>query len=148
MTHCILIGAPVDAGQRVPGCMMGPAAYRVAGLGKVLESLGHSVEDRGDVALPPLGNETHPNAAIHDLPEMIGWTKALRDAAETAMPDGMPISTERETATRPSSAETGKPSAMISFTLRDSYLNEGPRSPRNRLAQESTYCLGNGSFNR
>ena len=91
MTHCILIGAPVDAGQRVPGCMMGPAAYRVAGLGKVLESLGHSVEDRGDVALPPLGNETHPNAAIHDLPEMIGWTKSLREAAETAMPDGMPI---------------------------------------------------------
>ncbi len=91
MTHCILIGAPVDAGQRVPGCMMGPAAYRVAGLGKVLESLGHSVEDRGDVALPPLGHETHANKAIHDLPEMIGWTKALREAAETAMPDGMPI---------------------------------------------------------
>ncbi len=91
MTHCILIGAPVDEGQRVPGCMMGPAAYRVAGLGKVLESLGHTVEDRGDVALPVLGAETHANAAIHHLPEMIGWTKALRDAAETAMPDGMPI---------------------------------------------------------
>ena len=91
MTHCILIGAPVDEGQRVPGCMMGPAAYRVAGLGKVLESLGHSVEDRGDVALGPLGGEIHPNKAIHHLPEMVSWTKALRAAAEQAMPDGMPI---------------------------------------------------------
>ena len=24
---CILIGAPIDAGQRRPGCLMGPAAY-------------------------------------------------------------------------------------------------------------------------
>ena len=38
MTHCILIGAPVDEGQRVLGCLMGPAAYRVAGLGKVFLS--------------------------------------------------------------------------------------------------------------
>ncbi|MBA4492283.1 arginase [Paracoccus sp. S1E-3] len=91
MTHCILIGAPVDEGQRVPGCVMGPAAYRIAGLGRVLETLGHSVEDRGDVALPPLKDVTHPNNAIHHLPEMIGWTDALSSAAEQAMPDGMPI---------------------------------------------------------
>ncbi|MDO5642318.1 MAG: arginase [Paracoccus sp. (in: a-proteobacteria)] len=91
MTHCILIGAPVDEGQRVPGCMMGPSAYRVAGLGRVLASLGHTVEDRGDVALPPLGGETHANTAIHHLPEVIGWTRALSAAALAAMPDGMPI---------------------------------------------------------
>ena len=36
MTHCILIGAPVDEGQRNPGCLMGPAAYRVAGLARTL----------------------------------------------------------------------------------------------------------------
>ena len=50
MTHCILIGAPVDEGQRRPGCLMGPAAYRVAGLARTLSDLGHTVEDRGDVA--------------------------------------------------------------------------------------------------
>ncbi len=91
MTHCILIGAPVDEGQRVPGCMMGPSAYRVAGLGAVLQSLGHSVEDRGDVVRAPLGTETHANKAVHHLPETIAWTHALREAALEAMPDGMPI---------------------------------------------------------
>ena len=91
MTHCILIGAPVDEGQRVPGCMMGPSAYRVAGLGKVLESLGHTVEDRGDVQRGPLGEETHENSAIHHLPEVLAWTKALSASAQVAMPDGMPI---------------------------------------------------------
>ena len=45
MTHCILIGAPVDEGQRRPGCLMGPAAYRVAGLARTLADLGHTVED-------------------------------------------------------------------------------------------------------
>ncbi|MFD1794759.1 arginase [Paracoccus aurantiacus] len=91
MTHCILIGAPVDEGQRVPGCMMGPSAYRVAGLGRVLESLGHTVEDRGDVAPAPPAGETHPNSAIHHLPEVVAWTNALSVAGRSAMPDGMPI---------------------------------------------------------
>ncbi|MFV0410600.1 MAG: arginase [Paracoccus sp. (in: a-proteobacteria)] len=91
MTHCILIGAPVDEGQSVAGCMMGPAAYRVAGLGSVLASLGHTVEDRGDVTPAPPGGQTHANAAIHHLPETIAWTEALSTAAQTAMPDGMPV---------------------------------------------------------
>ncbi len=91
MTHCILIGAPVDEGQRVPGCMMGPSAYRVAGLVAVLQSLGHSVEDRGDVTPAAPAGETHANSAIHHLPETIAWTKALSDAAQAAMPNGMPI---------------------------------------------------------
>ena len=90
MSHCILIGAPVDEGQKVPGCMMGPSAYRVAGLGQVLQSLGHSVEDRGDVTRAPLGGETHANAAIHHLPETIAWTKALSAAAQQAMTPKIP----------------------------------------------------------
>ena len=51
MTHCILVGAPVDEGQRRPGCLMGPAAYRTAGLAATLATLGHTVEDRGDVVV-------------------------------------------------------------------------------------------------
>ena len=49
MTHCILIGAPVDSGQQRPGCLMGPAAYRVARLPQTLAALGHTVEDLGDL---------------------------------------------------------------------------------------------------
>ena len=32
MSNIILIGAPVDEGGSRLGCIMGPAAYRVAGL--------------------------------------------------------------------------------------------------------------------
>lgn len=91
MTHCILIGAPVDEGQRRAGCQMGPMAYRIAGIAQTLTELGHTVEDRGDVApLPPRG-ESHANAAIHHLPETIAWTEALSAAATAAMSDGMPV---------------------------------------------------------
>lgn len=91
MTHCILIGAPVDEGQRVAGCVMGPGAYRVAGLHRVLLSLGHTIEDRGDVVPEASMDEVHDNEAIHHLPEVIGWTRALHVAAFKAMPGGMPI---------------------------------------------------------
>ncbi|WP_299843831.1 arginase [uncultured Paracoccus sp.] len=91
MTHCILIGAPVDEGQRRLGCLMGPAAYRVAGLSRTLGDLGHTVEDRGDVTPRAPGNETCANPAVHHLPEILAWTEALRAAMANALPDGMPI---------------------------------------------------------
>lgn len=91
MTHCILIGAPIDSGQRRPGCLMGPAAYRVAGLAQAIRDLGHTVEDRGDVALPRLEEAHCPNPAVHSLAETIGWTDALSDATFAASGEGFPI---------------------------------------------------------
>ncbi len=91
MTHCILIGAPVDAGQRRAGCLMGPAAYRVAGLAATLQDLGHGVEDRGDVAPTTPRDVTCANPAVHHLPEIVAWTEALTAAAASAMSEGMPI---------------------------------------------------------
>ena len=91
MTHCILIGAPVDEGQRREGCVMGPMAYRVAGLGRTLAELGHTVEDRGDCTPVALRPHSHTNTAIHHLPEIIAWSEALTATATTAMSDGFPI---------------------------------------------------------
>ena len=91
MTHCILIGAPVDSGQQRPGCLMGPAAYRVAGIGRTLQSLEHSVEDRGDMTPGPLGAESTQNAAVRHLPETVAWVRTLAEAGERAMAEGMPI---------------------------------------------------------
>lgn len=91
MTHCILIGAPVDEGQRRPGCLMGPAAYRVAGLASTLTALGHTVEDRGDLRPAPGRGQSCPNPAVHHLPEIIAWTEALRAAGCAAMEEGLPI---------------------------------------------------------
>ena len=54
MHNTILIGAPIDEGQRRAGCVMGPTAYRVAGLAAAISDCGHGVNDWGDVALPAL----------------------------------------------------------------------------------------------
>jgi arginase len=88
---CILIGAPIDSGQKRPGCLMGPAAYRVAGLAKTLQALGRQVQDRGDVACRQITGVTCANTAVHGLVETIGWTEALADAGQAAMQDGFPI---------------------------------------------------------
>ena len=88
---CILIGAPVDTGQKRAGCLMGPAAYRVAGLAEAITGLGHRVIDRGDVAPvahPPM---PHPNPAVHHLAETVGWTEALMQAGRAAAAEGFPI---------------------------------------------------------
>lgn len=89
--HCILIGAPVDSGQSNPGCLMGPASYRVAGLCEMLAELGCSVDDRGDVAPRSLAAGHCTNAAVHHLAETVAWTQALAAAAENAMAAGFPV---------------------------------------------------------
>jgi arginase len=86
---CILIGAPVDSGKRRTGCLMGPDAYRTAGLARALSNLGHQVEDRGNVAPAPFTPK--PHAKLHALEETIGWTKALAEAAEAGLKDGVPV---------------------------------------------------------
>ncbi|WP_102107198.1 arginase [Oceaniglobus roseus] len=91
MTQVTLIGAPVDCGKARRGCLMGPDAFRVAGLAAALEGLGHSVRDAGNV-IPGAASE-HPGAPAHiqHLGETVAWTKALQAAARDAMKDSMPI---------------------------------------------------------
>ena len=86
---CILIGAPVDSGKKRRGCLMGPDAYRTANLKRALENLGHSVEDRGNVA--PDAFVEKPHERLHALEETIAWTSALARAAEDGLKDGVPI---------------------------------------------------------
>lgn len=93
MTHptCILIGAPVDSGKKRRGCLMGPDAYRVAGLTEALTDLGCEVQDLGNLSpAPATAPDTLP-AHVHAAAENIGWTTALADAAEAAMDKGLPI---------------------------------------------------------
>ena len=72
MPKTILIGAPIDSGQKRPGCLMGPAAYRVAGIAREIASEGHGVEDWGDLVLPDLPAVTCANPAVHSLAETLG----------------------------------------------------------------------------
>ena len=89
-TPCLLIGAPMDCGKRRRGCLMGPDAYRTAGLAETLTELGRAPRDLGNVTPAPL-RDVSGAAHIHKLAENIAWTEALSDAAETAMAQGFPI---------------------------------------------------------
>ncbi|WP_299692450.1 arginase [uncultured Tateyamaria sp.] len=84
-----LIGVPMDCGKRRQGCLMGPDAYRTAGLQAALADLGHSVDDRGNVAPDPY-SET-PDAHLHARDETVAWTTALSRTAAKAAATGLPI---------------------------------------------------------
>ncbi|MEP5729604.1 MAG: arginase [Sulfitobacter sp.] len=86
---CILVGAPIDCGKARKGCLMGPDAYRTAGLAQALGDLGHRVEDRGNIAPRPFTAKEHPK--IVALEETIAWTESLAEAAQSAFRDGLPI---------------------------------------------------------
>lgn len=90
--RCGLVGAPVQSGASQAGCIMGPDAFRSAGLADTLKDLGHSVVDFGNIGRREVFLSAHANAAIHHLKETVGWALALRDAAgEAAEQTDMPI---------------------------------------------------------
>ncbi|MGC9368879.1 MAG: arginase [Paracoccaceae bacterium] len=88
---CLLIGAPVDCGKRRAGCLMGPDAYRTAGLAAALAGLGHEVRDLGNLAPAPQRALRAENPALHGLGETVAWTEALSVAAQQAMAQGLPV---------------------------------------------------------
>ena len=90
MSHIILIGAPVDSGKRRAGCLMGPDAYRTAGLARALRDLGHKVTDWGNLS-PADHRPDAPDGNVHALNETIGWTHRLVRAGEDAAAKGVPI---------------------------------------------------------
>ena len=87
--NVILQGAPLDCGKIRRGCIMGPDAYRTAGLAEALQSLGHTVTDIGNVTPAPFDDIPHPK--LHRLSETIAWTHALADTTEASLARGMPI---------------------------------------------------------
>jgi len=92
MSRTVLIGAPIDSGQKRPGCLMGPAAFRVAGLARAISDLGHGVDDWGDLTLPELEPATCTNPAVHSLAETLAWTDILADKVDDALSTGgLPI---------------------------------------------------------
>lgn len=89
--HCILIGAPVDCGKRRRGCLMGPDAYRTAGIAEAISELGHTVSDIGNLSPQEVTVPAPKNPLVHALAENVGWTLTLMDAAQDCASKGMPI---------------------------------------------------------
>lgn len=87
--NIVLVGAPLDCGKARKGCLMGPDAYRTAGIARALTALGHSVSDLGNVA--PDANDIPERDGLVNLSETIGWTTALMRTAQEAIQQGLPI---------------------------------------------------------
>ena len=81
----------MDAGKKRRGCLMGPDAYRTAGIADAITALGHTVTDVGNVTPVDVQVDPPKNPVVHKLAENVGWTIALADAAETHAPNGLPI---------------------------------------------------------
>ncbi|MGX1499301.1 arginase [Labrenzia sp. MBR-25] len=77
----VLVGAPVDEGAGQRGCLMGPDAYRTAGLQDTLRALGHSVSDHGNLSPANVGNLTPPNPVLRNYEAYVAWTRALHQKA-------------------------------------------------------------------
>jgi len=90
MQNIILIGAPLDSGKRRKGCLMGPDAYRTAGLAEACGALGYRVHDWGNLT-PAEHAADEPEAHPYALHETIGWTHRLIRAGRDAMSKGLPI---------------------------------------------------------
>ncbi len=80
----------MDSGKRRSGCLMGPDAYRTAGLAEALTGLGHQVRDLGNLAPAPHPADT-PEATVFARNQSIGWTQSLAKVARETMPQGLPV---------------------------------------------------------
>ena len=151
---CILIGAPVDSGKARQGCLMGPDAYRVAGIAEALADLGHSVIDMGNLAPakvePPNGAPKH----LVKPAETIGWTVTLRDAAQDAMKNGLPIflggdhslSLGSVTGVANHAASTGRPQFVLWLDAHSDYHTPHSTASGNLHGTPVGYLAGLAGF--
>ncbi|MCV2889942.1 arginase [Ruegeria aquimaris] len=151
--RCILIGAPVDSGKRRTGCLMGPDAYRTAGLAEALSDLGHIVEDLGNLSPAehaPEPNDTH----LHQPNRTIGWTNRLIRAAEQAMPRGLPIFLGGDHALALGSvagvtnhaARVGRPQFVLWLDAHSDYHTPETSASGNLHGTPLGYVTGRGGF--
>lgn len=84
-----LLGVPVEVGASRRGALMGPAALRTAGLGPLLENLGFTVEDHGDISALDLdrADDAPPQNARY-YREIGAWVRAVSARAYTLARSG------------------------------------------------------------
>src|SRR5579872_3045115 len=86
-----IIGVPLDLGGNRRGVDMGPSAFRIAGLGERISSLGFAVSDKGDLPAPiPETQEQRDERKkyIRDIAKVCQklYQSALQSLDEGAMP--------------------------------------------------------------
>jgi arginase len=149
----IMIGAPVDSGKRNRGCLMGPDAYRTAGLAEALSDLGYAVEDRGNLPFPPLPEVTGP-AHVHAYALTCGWTHTLSDQALDAMRRGFPIFMGGDHALAAGTvhgvarhaAEVGRPQFVLWLDAHSDFHTPETSASGNMHGMPVAYFTGRGDF--
>ncbi|HVX76592.1 MAG TPA: arginase [Bradyrhizobium sp.] len=88
-----LLGVPVEIGASQAGTLMGPAALRTAGIARLLDQLGHSIEDHGDLPRPPpAASDEKPPANAKYYDEIKEWVRMLSERAwQIARTGALPI---------------------------------------------------------
>jgi arginase len=76
-----LLGVPIEIGASQAGTLMGPAALRTAGIGRILDQLGFAVEDHGDLAMPVTSSDGPPPANAKFYDEVKSWIRILSERA-------------------------------------------------------------------
>ena len=76
-----LLGIPIEIGAGQAGTLMGPDALRTAGIARVLEQLGHGIEDHGNIAKPVITAATAPPANAKYYDEVNAWIRVLSERA-------------------------------------------------------------------
>jgi arginase len=66
-----IIGVPMDLGSGRRGVDMGPSAIRIAGVAEKLRSLGHTVQDEGDIPAKAPELQKIRNDKLRYLPEIV-----------------------------------------------------------------------------
>jgi len=82
-----LIGAPVDLGAGQAGCALGPEAMRLAQFQQTLESLGHTVDDFGNLAAEKVENFNLKGNGLNS-DNIIGWTRSLHQKSYEMLQKG------------------------------------------------------------
>jgi arginase len=150
---CLLIGAPVDSGKRRAGCLMGPDAYRTAGLAAALQDLGHRVDDWGN--LSPASHAPDAEAApLYGLNRSIGWTNRLIRAGQEAMGQGLPIflggdhslSLGSVAGVTAHAAEAGKPQFVLWLDAHSDFHTPETTSSGNLHGTPLAYVTGRKGF--
>ncbi|MBM3098679.1 arginase [Gluconobacter cerinus] len=81
MKTCQILGVPTQSGTSERGCIMGPTAFRIAGLPDILQGLGWAVTDVGDAVPTEMPDVSHSNPAVRNLDAIIAWTKSVGERA-------------------------------------------------------------------
>jgi len=90
MPHKIrMIGVPMDLGASRRGVDMGPSALRVGGIAQHLKSIGHQVEDIGNIIVKQPEEQHYGEKRAKYMAEIVETAKGLAQMVEKALEDSM-----------------------------------------------------------